>query len=92
MRLAGHLGMTLEELFERMGSREFSYWRAYHRFFEPIGGDWQQTGLLASAALAPYCPRGRTPAPRDFVPVEKPPDHQIQIDAALEQMRKDMGQ
>lgn len=92
MRLAGHLKMTLAELFDRMGSREFSYWQAYHRFYEPIGGDWERAGLQAAATLAPYCDRGRTPAPGDFIPVEKPPQHQSQIDAVLRQIKSDLGQ
>lgn len=90
MRLAGHLKITLAELFSTMGSREFAYWQAYHRYFEPIGGDWEQTGLIAAATLAPYCERTRTPKPDDFVPVEKPPQHQAQIDAVLRKMQDDL--
>lgn len=82
--------MTLAELFDRMGSREFAYWQAYHRFFEPVGGEWEQTGLLAASSLAPYCDRHNTPKPADFVPVKTPPQHQIQIDAVLRKIKDDL--
>ncbi len=85
MRLAGHLKMTLEDLLTRMSSREFSYWMAYHRYYEPVGGEWDRAGLVASASLAPYCPRGRTPKPKDFIPILKPPQHRLQM---LEELQK----
>jgi hypothetical protein len=52
---------------------------------------WRQTGLVASATLAPYCPRGRTPKVDDFIPVVKAPQHELQIQAALEQLAKDLA-
>lgn len=85
MRLAGFLKMKLEDVFTQMSSREFAYWQAYHRYFEPVGGEWDQTGLVVSASLAPYCPRGSTPKPRDFIPTIKPPQHPIQM---LEELKK----
>lgn len=95
MRLAGHLKMTLEAVLTTMSSREFGFWLAYHRYYEPIGGEWEQTGLVVSASLAPYCPRGSTPKPRDFIPISKAPQHQIQmleelakIKAAVEESRR----
>ncbi len=90
-RLAGYLKMRVGELMETMDSREFAYWQAMHRYYEPIGGEWDQVGLLASAALAPYCKPGQTPDPRDFVPVDKPPQHQIQIDDNLRRLKEDLG-
>ena len=90
MRLAGHLKMTVRELFTRMDSREFAYWVALHRHYHPLPDEWRQTGLAVSASLAPYCPRGRTPKPEDFVPIDKAPQHQLQIQAVLEQMQKDL--
>lgn len=93
MRLAGHLGMTLGELFTRMDSREFSQWIAFHTYYEPLGGEWQQTATLASAILAPYCKRGQTPDPEDFVPIKKkPPQHKSQIEETLRRMAADLGQ
>lgn len=88
MRLAGHLKITLAELFGTMGSREFAYWQAYHRYFEPIGGEWEQTGLMTAATLAPYCERHNTPKPGDFIPVQKPPQHQTQIDDVLRKIKE----
>lgn len=93
MRLAGHLGMTLGELFERMDSREFSRWLAMHTYFEPIGGQWEQTATLAAAVLAPYCKRGQTPDPQDFIPIQKKkPQHKTQIQDTLRRMAADLGQ
>jgi hypothetical protein len=76
--------MKVADLFETMSSREFAEWMAVHRYYYPLPDDWRETGLLASAALAPYCPRGKTPKVEDFVPVEKPPQHQLQL---LEQLQ-----
>lgn len=93
MRLAGHLGMTLGELFRRMDSREFGLWLAMHTYYEPIGGAWEQTATLASAVLAPYCKRGQTPDPEDFIPVKKKkPQHKSQIQETLRRMAADLGQ
>lgn len=93
MRLAGHLSMTLGELFERMDSREFSRWLAMHTYFEPIGGQWEQTATLAAAVLAPYCKRGQTPDPQDFIPIQKKkPQHKTQIQETLRRMAADLGQ
>ena len=90
MRLAGHLRMTLEDILTKMSSREFSYWREYDKYYEPIGGEWDRAGLMAAASLAPYCPRGRTPKPKDFIPTLKPPQHPIQIQGQLELLKRDL--
>jgi len=74
-----------------MDSREFAEWVAIHRHFHPLPDAWRQTGLVASATLAPYCPRGRTPKIDDFIPVVKAPQHELQIQAALEQLAKDLA-
>ena len=66
-----------------MDSRELSEWLAVHRFFMPLPDPWRQTGVLASAALAPYAKPGHAPASADFVPIEQPPKHPIQVRAAL---------
>jgi hypothetical protein len=83
--------MTVKRLCEEMDSREFAEWVAIHRHFHPLPDAWRQTGLVASATLAPYCPRGRTPKIDDFIPVVKAPQHELQIQAALEQLAKDLA-
>jgi hypothetical protein len=90
MRLAGHLGKTLAEI-DQMDSREFSRWLAFSRWFSPLADSWTQTGMLASAMLAPYCPRGKVPSASDFIPIEdKAPKHPNQIREVLEQMKQDL--
>lgn len=92
MRLAGHLGMTLRELHSRMDSREFSMWLAMHTYYEPIGGEWQQTATIAAAVLAPYTRRGQTPDPEDFIPTQKKkPQHKTQIQDTLRRMAADLN-
>jgi hypothetical protein len=88
--LAGHLKMTVGELEERMDSRELSEWLAYARYYQPLDNSWAQTGLMASAILAPHSRRGQCPAPHDFIPIEKPPQHRTQMISVLEQMKRDL--
>ncbi len=83
--------MTVGDIEKRMTVRELAEWMAYTRFFEAIPNEWQQTGLLASAILAPYSPKGKAPKASDFVPVEKPPQHSTQIVDALQQLQRDLG-
>jgi hypothetical protein len=83
--------MTVKRLCQEMESREFAEWIAIHRHFHPLPDTWRQTGLMASAALAPYCPRGRTPKAEDFVPVSKAPQHELQMQEALEQLARDLA-
>jgi hypothetical protein len=90
MRLAGHLKKTLEEI-DHMDSREFSRWIAYSRWFSPLDDSWTQTGMIASAVLAPHCPKGRTPSVTDFIPIDnKSPQHWTQVRDALERLKKDL--
>lgn len=60
--------MTVAELEDRMTSAELAEWMALDMYHEPIPSPWRQTGVLASAALAPYCGKGRRPKPEDFMP------------------------
>jgi hypothetical protein len=90
MRLAGYLKMKLEDVLTTMSSREFAYWQAYHRYYEPVGGDWDKTGLVVSASLAPYCPRGSSPKPKDFIPVMKPPQHPLQMLEEMQRLKEDI--
>ena len=90
MRLAGHLKMTLRELFQKMDSREFAMWLAAHTYYMPIGGEWEQTATIAAAVLAPYCRKGQTPDPEDFIPVKrKKPQHRTQIQDTIRRMAAD---
>lgn len=83
--------MTVKRLCQEMDSREFAEWIAIHRHYHPLPDPWRQTGLVASATLAPYCPRGRTPKVEDFVPIAKAPQHEQQIQEALAQLAKDLA-
>jgi len=91
-RLAGHLGMTVGELSMRMDSRELTEWIAYTRHFEAIPDSWAETGLLASAMLAPYAQKGKAPSASDFIPIEKPPQHADQMKAELQKLLGALGQ
>lgn len=74
-----------------MDSREFSMWIAWSRWFSPLADTWHQTGILASAVLAPHCPRGKVPSVKDFMPIEdNTPKHPNQIRDVLEQMKRDL--
>ena len=89
-RLAAQLGMTVAELCDRMSSTELSEWMAVHRFYMPLQDSWHQTGIMASAMLAPYSGKSKPPKPIDFVPIEKPPQHELQMQAALEELRRQL--
>jgi hypothetical protein len=52
---------------------------------------WRETGLLAAVLLAPHTERGKRPKPEDFVPIDKPPQHESQDLAALMQLRQAFG-
>ena len=79
--------MTLRELSERMDSREFSLWIAFHRFYEPLPEPWYEAGVVASAAVAPYCKPGNRPKASDFVPIEQPASHECQIQETLKMLQ-----
>jgi len=73
-----------------MSSTELSEWMAVHRFFMPLQDSWHQTGVLASAMLAPYSGKSKPPKPIDFVPIQNPPQHALQMQAALEELRRQL--
>lgn len=83
--------MTQGELCRRMTSAELSEHIAYTRWFAALPDSWRETGLLAAVLLAPHTEKGKRPKPEDFVPVEKPPQHQSQDLAALLELRKSLG-
>lgn len=90
--MAGHLGMTVGELCRRMDSRELTEWVALTRYFHALPDPWQQTGLLASAVLAPYSPQGKAPKGSDFVPIETPPQTNEQMMSELKKLGSIFGQ
>jgi hypothetical protein len=91
-RLALNLRMTVRELCERMDSAELSEWIAYTTYYEALPDPWRETGLLTSAILAPHSPKGKTPKAEDFVPLDKPPQHEAQVMDALMELRRALGQ
>lgn len=90
--LAGHLGMTVADIEQRMDCREFAEWICYARYFRPLDDSWQQAGMIASATLAPYSKRGNAPKPEHFIPIERPPQHNTQIADALQMLQKDLDE
>ena len=88
--LAAHLGMTVRDIEEQMDSAELSEWIAYSRYFRPLDDSWHQTGVIASAVLAPYTRRGHAPKAEDFIPVDRPPQHNSQITEVLAQINADL--
>lgn len=84
--------MTVGELSARMTSQELTEWIAYTRYFEALPDSWAETGLLTSAILAPYAPKGKAPKADDFVPIEKPPQHPDQMASELKKLLGALGQ
>ncbi len=83
--------MTQGELCRRMTSAELSEHIAYTRWFAALPDSWRETGLLAAVLLAPHTEKGKRPKPEDFVPVDRPPQHESQDLANLLQLRKAFG-
>lgn len=82
--------MTVRELSERMDSQELTEWAAFTRYFRALPDEWEQTGLVVSSLLAPYS-KDKVPKPSDFIPLERPPNHQDQDMAALLKLREALG-
>jgi hypothetical protein len=82
--------MTVGEIERRMTTRELAEWMAFTRYYQAIPNEWQQTGLIVSALLAPYSGKGQAPSPADFVPIEKPPQHMNQIIDVLQQLKQEL--
>jgi len=85
--LAGHLGMTVRDLGQRMDVAEYRQWLAFHRYVNPLGGEWRQTARIVAATLAPYS-RGRPPKENDFMPVERPPMSAAEIAVELKKLQR----
>ena len=79
--------MTEREIGERMDVAEYRRWLAFHRYVNPLGGEWRQTARIVAAILAPYCGKGRPPREDDFMPIDRPPMTAEQIAAELAKLR-----
>lgn len=81
----------MAELLDTMDSEEFSEWIALDRYYERIGDDWMQTGLLAAATLAPHV-KGQPPDPRRMIGLDTHvPRHRNQDAEALKRLQADLG-
>lgn len=81
--------MTVGELLDRMDSAEFSEWIALDRYYERVGDDWLQTGILAAAVLAPYSKSA--PDPKRLIGLEEhAPRHRTQDLDALRRLQSDL--
>lgn len=65
--------------------REFM---AFDRFIEPFGREWQQSGMLAAAMIAPHV-RGKPPRPDEFMPIQRLSMTADEIAAELAKLRVD---
>lgn len=73
-----------------MGSREFSTWLAYSRWFRPLDDSWIQTGMILTGVLAPYSKNA--PNPEDFVPIESnAPQHPTQVARKLKELAEQLS-
>jgi len=88
-RLALALGMTVEELGERMSSKELSEWIAFNAI-SPIGDDRAdlRAGIVASVVANCHRTKGQPFKPIDFMPFAS--DDQSPK-SALNDIRKIMG-
>lgn len=83
--------MTVGELCERMTSAELSEWVALDMYIQPLPNPWRQTGVLASAAVAPYVKKGREPKPEDFMPLSRLPQTAEDMAAELAKLKRLAG-
>lgn len=74
-----------------MTTRELAEWMAYTRYFQAIPDSWAETGLLASAMLAPYSKEGMAPKASEFNPIEDPPQHDIQAREVILNLKQQLG-
>ena len=80
--------MTVRELGQRMDVAEYRQWLAFHRYVNPLGGEWRQAARITAAVLAPHCGRGRQPKEDDFMPIAKAPMTAEQIAAELSKLKR----
>lgn len=82
--------MTVRDIETRMDSRELAEWKAVDRYFMRLPDPWQQTGVMAASALAPYCPAGQPPRASAVVGLAEPPQHPLQIREALARLHSEL--
>lgn len=46
--------------------------------------------MMMTMFIAPHTPRGFRVSPKDFIPIDKAPQHQSQIDSTLEAIKRDL--
>lgn len=73
-----------------MSSTELAEWKAVDRYFMRLPDPWQQTGVMAASALAPYCPAGQPPRASAVVGLAEPPQHPLQIREALARLHSEL--
>jgi hypothetical protein len=79
--------MTLRQLAESMDVAELRKWMAFHRYFDPLGQEYFQTCLIASAVVAPYT-KGSPPDPRKLMPVMQAPMTAEEIGSELAKLKR----
>ena len=85
MKLAAHLGRTLDELGQTMSLEELTYWLAKERL-DPLPDSWLQNGL--SCSITANCMGGNKTTPQDFIPVKREPVNPKTVLAAWAGMQK----
>jgi len=86
LRLSLALGIPKKRLCEELDVSDVREYMAFDRYIEPIGRQWEQTGVLAALTIAPHT-KGKTPNPKDFIPIRKPPMTAEEIAAELSKLK-----
>ena len=66
--MAGHLGLTVAETKQRVGSREFTDWIAFNAI-EPIGPQRYDVPIAILCDVVARCNGAKNTKPRDFLPL-----------------------
>lgn len=70
-----------------MTSGELAEWMAFDLYHQPLSNPWRQTGVIASAVIAPHCGKGKAPKPDDFMPVARLPQSPEDMAAELAKLK-----
>ncbi len=79
--------MTVQQLEQNMTSRELSEWLAVDLFHQPLSNSWLEAGTVAAAAVAPYAKKGKQLSAHDFVPLQRLPQTQADIENELKKLK-----